>query len=84
MTLGSFGRDRLLYTQGYFSQHITEDGWQEARYIRLKFEECLLFQLLMRKVSRSWCLSSSPGRTVVCSDLWEIHVGRVPLYLLDS
>ena len=35
----------FLYTQGYFSQHITEDGWQEARQGDLKFETCLLLRI---------------------------------------
>ena len=26
----------FLYTQGYFSQHISEDGWQEAHYAAFK------------------------------------------------
>ena len=28
----------FLYTQGYFKQHITEDGWQEPIYASLEFD----------------------------------------------
>ncbi len=73
----------FLYTQGYFSQHITEDGWQEARYIRLKFEEMPVFNLTTEEGDPLTISVELPGREVKAR-LWLIQVGRVPLYLLDS
>ena len=73
----------FLYTQGYFSQHITEDGWQEARYVRLKFEELPLLPVLTRDGQPVTISVDLPGREVKAR-LWEIQVGRVPLFLLDS
>lgn len=73
----------FLYTQGYFSQHISEDGWQEARYQRLKFEELPLLPILDQEGKPLTIQVELPGRTVQAR-LWEIRVGRVPLYLLDS
>ena len=29
----------FLYPQGYFTQYINADGWQEARYSKLSFSE---------------------------------------------
>jgi len=73
----------FLYTQGYFSQHILEDGWQEARYSRLKFEELPLLPILDNEGRPATISVQLPGREV-SARLWEVHVGRVPLYLLDS
>ncbi|MBN2146713.1 MAG: alpha-glucan family phosphorylase [Anaerolineales bacterium] len=73
----------FLYTQGYFSQRISEDGWQEANYLRLKFEELPLLPLLYDDGRPMTVSIELPGRNVMAR-LWEIRVGRVPLYLLDS
>lgn len=73
----------FLYTQGYFSQHISEDGWQEAHYIRLKFEELPLLPILDSNGEPITISVELSGRTVYAR-LWEIRIGRVPLYLLDS
>lgn len=73
----------FLYTQGYFSQHITEDGWQEAHQVNLKFEELPVMPVLDEDDQPLTVDVELPGRTVQAK-LWEIHVGRVPLYLLDT
>ena len=73
----------FLYTQGYFSQHISEDGWQEARYVRLKFEELPLLPIMTSEGNPLTISVELPGR-LVYARLWEIRVGRLPLYLLDS
>lgn len=73
----------FLYTQGYFSQHITEDGWQEAHYQRLKFEDLPVLPLVSSEGEPVTISVELPGREVKAR-LWEIQVGRVPLYLLDT
>jgi starch phosphorylase len=73
----------FLYTQGYFTQHISEDGWQEARYKRLEFTEMPVLPLLTDQGQPLTISVELPGRNVLAR-LWEIRVGRVPLYLLDS
>lgn len=73
----------FLYTHGYFSQHITEDGWQEARYVRLKFDELPILPLLNIEDEAVTISVELPGREVIAR-LWVIQVGRVPLYLLDT
>ena len=73
----------FLYTRGYFSQHITEDGWQEARNVRLKFDELPVMPLIDEDENPLTISVELPGREVLAR-LWEVHVGRVPLYLLDS
>jgi len=73
----------FLYTHGYFSQHITEDGWQEAHYIRLKYPELPILPIMSSDGEPLTISVDLPGREVKAR-LWVIHVGRVPLYLLDS
>jgi starch phosphorylase len=72
----------LLYTEGYFSQRITEDGWQETRDYSLNLDEAPLALVLE---GRQPLLISVelPGREVKAR-VWEVRVGRVPLYLLDT
>jgi starch phosphorylase len=73
----------FLYTQGYFSQHISEDGWQEARYQRLKFEDLPVLPFVTDEGEPMTISVELPGRTILAR-LWEIRIGRIPLYLLDS
>lgn len=73
----------FYYTQGYFSQKITEDGWQETRNIFLNYEELPVIPL---KGSDGGPLMVSvilAGREV-WARLLEVQVGRIPLYLLDT
>lgn len=73
----------FLYTNGYFSQKITEDGWQEARYMNLKFEELPVSPVLDQNGDPLTVTVDLPGRDIFVR-VWNIQVGRVPLYLLDS
>lgn len=73
----------FLYTNGYFSQKITEDGWQEARYVNLKFEELPVSPVTDKKGKPLTITIDLPGRDILVR-VWNIQVGRVPLYLLDS
>lgn len=73
----------FLYTQGYFSQHISEDGWQEAHQSDLKFEDMPIFPLYKEDGTPLTISVDLPGREI-SARIWEIHVGRVPLYLLDT
>jgi len=73
----------FFYTEGYFSQHITEDGWQEAHEVRIKFEELPVLPVYKEDEKLLTVTVELPDRDVLAR-LWEIRVGRVPLYLLDS
>jgi starch phosphorylase len=73
----------FLYTLGYFSQHISEDGWQEARNIRLRFEDVPVLPIIDPQGKPIIVSVDLPGREVHAR-LWEAHVGRVPLYMLDT
>ncbi|MBC6456024.1 MAG: alpha-glucan family phosphorylase [Hormoscilla sp. SP5CHS1] len=73
----------LLYQEGYFSQYLNADGWQQERYtindfynLPLHLERDTDGQLLRIQVDY-------PGRQVH-AHIWRVQVGRVPLYMLDT
>ncbi len=53
----------FLYTRGYFSQRITEDGWQEVRDYEMNLDDAPLVQVLddKGKPSHHICLASGAG-----------------------
>ncbi|MEW5867985.1 MAG: alpha-glucan family phosphorylase [Chloroflexota bacterium] len=73
----------FFYTEGYFTQRITEDGWQEAEYAAHPFGDLPVMPLLDENEMPLMISVELPGRQVYAR-IWEVHVGRVPLYLLDS
>lgn len=73
----------FLYSQGYFTQHISEDGWQEALNHPIEINEHAFLPVLDDDGKRVTVSVEFPDR-VVTLQIWEVRVGRVPLYLLDS
>lgn len=73
----------FLYTQGYFTQRISDDGWQEARNVRLRFEDLPVHAIKDQDGNPVSITVELPGREVMAR-IWQINVGRVPLFLLDS
>ncbi|HLB65623.1 MAG TPA: alpha-glucan family phosphorylase [Anaerolineales bacterium] len=73
----------FLYTEGYFRQHVTEDGWQEARYTTLAFKDLPVLPALDATGNRLTVNIELPGREI-SAQLWRVQVGRVPLFLLDA
>lgn len=73
----------LMYTRGYFDQHLGLDGWQEDRDERFDFPITPLIPAYGAN-NEPW-LTTVPcfGRTVYVG-AWRMLVGRVPLYLLDT
>lgn len=73
----------LLYQHGYFTQRITEDGWQEALYERLDLENLPLTQVAGSDGQPLQVEVVIAGRPVR-AQIWRLQVGRIPLYLLDT
>ncbi len=73
----------FLYTHGYFRQRITEDGWQEALFTPLQFEDLPVQPVLQDGGSPLTVSVRLPGR-IVQARIWRVQVGRTPLFLLDS
>ena len=73
----------FMYAEGYFTQRITEDGWQDAVNKMLDFSNLPALPVFDDSGERLCVEVEFPDRSVTLG-LWEIRVGRVPLYLLDS
>jgi starch phosphorylase len=73
----------LMYAEGYFTQRISEDGWQESINKMMNFADLPVLPVMDGNGQRLTVEVLLPGR-VVSVQVWEVHVGRVPLYLLDS
>ena len=73
----------FMYPQGYFHQHISSEGEQEEVYTQLDFNDAPIS-------SCAWPASCGPLVSVQLGDhelylkLWQVHVGRVNLFLLDT
>ncbi|PWH14764.1 MAG: alpha-glucan phosphorylase [Anaerolineae bacterium] len=73
----------LLYTEGYFSQRITEDGWQESINNPLDFQALPLL-LVKKEDGTELTIQVEFPDGPVQARIWEVRVGRTPLYLLDT
>ena len=73
----------LMYAEGYFTQHISEDGWQESINNPLNFDDLPIMPVLDKEGQLLKITINFPDRAVNAC-IWELRVGRVPLYLLDS
>lgn len=73
----------LLYQQGYFSQYLNADGWQQERYPENDFYT-LPIQIERDKDGKPITVTVEyPGRNVV-AQIWRVQAGRVPVFLLDT
>ncbi len=73
----------LLYRYGYFNQMITTRGEQQANYDFQHFSKLPVKPLKDDKGEFLTVSLVLPGRTMHAR-IWELHVGRVTLYLLDT
>jgi phosphorylase/glycogen(starch) synthase len=73
----------LLYRNGYFKQVIDKDGVQIAEYPECDFSN-LPMQIVQDEKGEEVQISLElPGRTLY-ANIWEVQVGRLSLYLLNS
>ncbi|OCQ94712.1 alpha-glucan phosphorylase [Oscillatoriales cyanobacterium USR001] len=73
----------LLYQEGYFSQYLNADGWQQERYPINDFYNMPLHLERNPDGSELRIAVDYPGRKVYAR-IWRVQVGVVPLYLLDT
>src|SRR5262249_56805615 len=72
----------LLYRHGYFRQEIDKEGAQQAISLNQNFHH-----LPIREVQRDGANLLVPVRILdreVFAKVWQLHVGRVNLFLLDT
>ncbi|OGV69117.1 MAG: alpha-glucan phosphorylase [Lentisphaerae bacterium RIFOXYB12_FULL_65_16] len=73
----------LLYRQGYFQQHLDGEGWQLEHYPENEINFMPVQKAVDsegRQIEISLNLPEGPLRVVI----WQLNMGRVPLYLLDT
>ncbi len=73
----------LAYQFGYFRQYLNHDGWQQEDYPVNDFYNMSLTRILDDDGVPLVVEVPFPGRTVA-AHLWQVEVGRNPLYLLDT
>ncbi|MEK7353856.1 MAG: alpha-glucan family phosphorylase [Chloroflexota bacterium] len=73
----------FMYPQGYFHQHISAEGWQEETYRQLNFDEAPISLCPCSKEPGN-LLQIQLGDKSIYIKVWQVRVGRVNLYLLDT
>jgi glycogen phosphorylase len=74
----------LAYQQGYFRQYLTADGWQQERYPDYEFEQMPMTLVRKGKDQKPVTVSLDLAGQQLTAQIWEVHVGRIRLYLLDT
>ena len=73
----------LLYRQGYFFQTIDSLGNQGAAYVDSDFDDLPVSPVQRDDGSELKITVEFPGREVTAK-VWQVRIGRVTLYLLDT
>ena len=73
----------LLYKHGYFNQKINKDGKQETEYNELNLTDMPITPVKNEKGEDLIIFVKFPKRRLYLK-VWQINVGRVKLYLMDS
>jgi starch phosphorylase len=74
----------LLYGSGYFRQSLSPDGWQLEHYPSLDPQGLPVQALHDADGNPVRIVLPLPEGRLLHAQVWEAHVGRVPLLLLDS
>ncbi|MHB8625943.1 MAG: alpha-glucan family phosphorylase [Aggregatilineales bacterium] len=73
----------VLYQEGYFSQYLNADGYQQEAYPVNDYPNLPVTMVRDAAGQRLLVRLPLPGR-LLCAQIWRAQVGRVPLYLLDT
>jgi starch phosphorylase len=73
----------LMYRFGYFHQYLTIDGWQQERYPETDIHNTPISPMLDSDGS-DLIVSVEYATRTVRARVWQAHVGRIILYLLDT
>lgn len=73
----------LFYSHGYFTQLVDETGWQQEVYGDSRVETMPITQV-QDEQGRPLTVSVQAGNDIIKLHLWQLVVGRVQLFLLDS
>lgn len=73
----------LFYKEGYFRQHLNQDGWQIENY-PTQYPESLPIEKVTDAEGKDLVISINIAQSEVFAQAWCLHVGRAKLYLLDT
>ena len=73
----------FLYRHGYFTQTLSMDGQQIANYEAQHFDSLPIKQL-MDNQGKPVILEVPYNNFLVYAYIWEVNVGRIKLYLMDT
>ncbi|MCK5841899.1 MAG: alpha-glucan family phosphorylase [Candidatus Sabulitectum sp.] len=73
----------ILYRQGYFNQYLNSDGWQQESYSVNDYSNMPVERVRDAK-GNAVTIMVPMGDERVLAAVWEIKVGRVKLFLLDT
>ena len=73
----------LLYYEGYFSQYLNADGWQQESYPRINLTKQPISPV-MGSDGKQVSVTITINNTPVVIRAWKVVVGGIPLYLLDT
>jgi starch phosphorylase len=73
----------LLYQEGYFSQYLNADGYQQEAYPINDYANQPVMRELDGEGNPILVKVPMPGR-LLYAQIWRVQVGRVSLYLLDA
>lgn len=74
----------LLYRHGYFRQSLSHEGWQQERYPAVDPDGLPLTLVRSDAGAPVQVAVDLPDGRTLRAQIWQAHVGRVPLLLLDS
>ncbi len=73
----------LFYKQGYFSQRINAEGWQQTCFNDLNVSQLPILPALNEKGEQAQINITFAGRTVY-AQVWKVQIGRINLHLIDT
>ncbi len=73
----------LLYRQGYFSQYLNSDGWQQEKYFINDYSN-LPVEPVYREDGSQVSVEVPMADRIARAAVWQVKVGRATLYLLDT
>jgi glycogen phosphorylase len=73
----------FMYPQGYFHQTVSPEGWQQEVYERLNWTDAPIEQATTPD-GRPCVVAVPLGNRSVLVSVWQVRLGRVTLYLLDT
>lgn len=73
----------ILFQEGYFSQYLNPDGYQQEAYPINDYPNQPVRKALDAQGNPLLVRVPFPGR-MLAAQIWHVQVGRVPLYLLDT